>query len=200
MAGMSDPAEGNPWRRINRRVAYENPWLTVWHDEVVRPDGQPGIYGVVHFVNRAIGVVVMDELDRVLLVGQYRYALDTYSWEIPEGGGGPDESPLEAARREVAEETGYRAREWRELGRAELSNSVTDELAVYFLATDLVSGTPAPDGTEELRTRWVPFAEAVAMTLDGRITDALSMLALQRLALDRSIAERAAERGAVSSD
>ena len=174
-----------PWQRVGRRVAYQNPWLTVWHDDVIRPDGAPGIYGVVHFANRAIGILALDEEDRVLLVGQHRYPLDTYSWEIPEGGGGPDESPLEAARRELAEETGFRATSWRELGRAALSNSVTDELAVFFIATELRAGAAAPEGTEALQTRWVPFDEAVAMTLDGRIDDALSILAIQREALDR---------------
>ena len=175
----------SPWRRLARRVAYENPWLTVWHDEVIRPDGAPGIYGVVHFANRAIGVLAIDDDDRVLLVGQHRYPLDAYSWEIPEGGGASHESALDAARRELAEETGYRAGSWRELGRAALSNSVTDELAVFFVATDLESGTASPEGTEELQTRWVPFGEALAMTLDGRISDALTMLAVQREALDR---------------
>jgi 8-oxo-dGTP pyrophosphatase MutT (NUDIX family) len=180
------PARANgPWRRTARRVAYENPWLTVWHDDVIRPDGAPGIYGVVHFANRAIGILAIDEIDRVLLVGQHRYPLDAYSWEIPEGGGGPNESALEAARRELAEETGHRAATWRELGRAALSNSVTDELAVFFVATDLAAGAASPEGTEELATRWVAFDDALAMTMDGRITDALSILAIQREALDR---------------
>lgn len=185
-AGCEDPATSvNPWRRVRRRVAYQNPWLTVWHDDVIRPDGRPGVYGVAHFANQAIGVLAVDDADRVLLVGQYRYPLDAYSWEIPEGGGGPGESALEAARRELAEETGYTAGTWRELGRAALSNSVTDERAIFFIATDLRAGVPSPEGTEELRTRWVPFEEAVAMTFDGRISDALSMLAIQREALDR---------------
>ena len=185
----ADPATADgPWRRVGRRVAYQNPWLTVWHDDVIRPDGAPGIYGVVHFANRAIGILALDEEDRVLLVGQHRYPLAVYTWEIPEGGGGLDESPLEAARRELAEETGFRAGSWRELGRAALSNSVTDELAVFFIATELRAGAAAPEGTEELQTRWVPFDEAVAMTLDGRIDDALSTLAIQREALERGAA------------
>lgn len=175
----------NPWQRLTRRVAYENPWLTVWHDEVIQPDGAPGIYGVVHFANRAIGVLAVDDADRVLLVGQHRYPLDAYSWEIPEGGGGPNESSLDAARRELVEETGFVARTWRELGRAALSNSVTDELAIFFVATDLDAGAASPEGTEELQTRWVPFDEALAMVFDGRISDALSILAIQREALDR---------------
>ena len=185
----ADPATADgPWRRVGRRVAYQNPWLTVWHDDVIRPDGAPGIYGVVHFANRAIGILALDEEDRVLLVGQHRYPLAAYTWEIPEGGGGLDESPLEAARRELAEETGFRAGSWRELGRAALSNSVTDEIAVFFIATELRAGAAAPEGTEELQTRWVPFDDAVAMTLDGRIDDALSTLAIQREALERGAA------------
>ena len=178
-------AEANPWQRIERRVAYENQWLTVWHDDVIRPDGKPGIYGVVHFANLAIGVLAIDDEDRVMLVGQYRYTMGAYSWEIPEGGGTPDESPLEAAQRELTEETGIKAGTWRELGRAALSNSVTDEIAIFFRASDLVRGDAAPEGTEVLQTRWIPFTEALAMTLDGRITDGLSMLAIQREALSR---------------
>ncbi|HEX7474055.1 MAG TPA: NUDIX hydrolase [Candidatus Limnocylindrales bacterium] len=183
-AAVTD-AEANPWRRVSRRVAYVNQWLTLWHDDVIRPDGQPGIYGVVHFANVAIGVLAIDDRDHVLLIGQYRYTLDSYSWEIPEGGGGPDESPLDAARRELAEESGFEAATWREVGRVCLSNSVTDETAVIFVATDLTEGAAAPEATEVLQTRWVPFDEALAMTLDGRISDALSILALQREALGR---------------
>jgi 8-oxo-dGTP pyrophosphatase MutT (NUDIX family) len=182
---VSEPE--NPWRRLSRRVAYENPWLVVWHDEVVRPDGEPGIYGVAHFRHRAVGVVPLDVArDEVLLVGQYRYTLDRYSWEIPEGGGRFDESPQDAARRELAEETGYGAGRWREIGRCDLSNSVTDETAVLFVATDLESGTAAPEGTEKLEMRWLPFDEAMAMVGRGEITDAMTIVALQHLALERA--------------
>jgi 8-oxo-dGTP pyrophosphatase MutT (NUDIX family) len=174
-----------PWTRHTRRVAYENPWITIWHDEVTRPDGEPGIYGVVHFANLAVGVVALDASDRVLLVGQHRYALDTYSWEIPEGGVPIEETPLEGAQRELREETGVEAATWRELAHSHLSNSVSDELAVLYLATGLTVGTAAPDGTEALDVRWLPFDEVLAMTLDGRITDALTVLAVQRVALDR---------------
>jgi 8-oxo-dGTP pyrophosphatase MutT (NUDIX family) len=110
--------EDNPWVRLSRRVAYENKWIRVLHDEVTRPDGQPGIYGVVSFLNRAIGVVAIDERDRVLLVGQYRYPLDQYSWEIPEGGAPRDEDPLAGAISELKEETGFRAHKWTKLGVA----------------------------------------------------------------------------------
>ncbi|HEX8941090.1 MAG TPA: NUDIX hydrolase [Candidatus Limnocylindrales bacterium] len=177
--------EPNPWRRLSRRVAYENAWITVWHDEVVRPDATPGIYGVVHFPYPATGVVALDDEGRVLLVGQYRYTMDAYSWEIPEGGGAAGETPLEGAQRELREETGYRAREWRELGRCWTSDSVTDERAWLYVARDLVPGEAAPEVTEPITVRWVPFDEAVAMCRDGRIVDAMSICALQWLALER---------------
>jgi len=185
--GRVTTAEENPWRRLSRRVAYRNPWIEVLHDDVVRPDGQPGVYGVVHFLHRAIGVVPLDtDTGRVLLVGQFRYTLDRYSWEVPEGGGGFDEDPEAAARRELAEETGYTGGEWRELLRADLSNSVTDEAAIMFVATGLVVGPAAPDGTEQLATRWVTFDESIAMIAAGEIRDAMSILALQALALERA--------------
>jgi 8-oxo-dGTP pyrophosphatase MutT (NUDIX family) len=191
MRRMDDtPITTGPWLRRSRRVAYENPWITVWHDEVTRPDGAPGIYGIVHFANLAVGVLALDDDDRVLLVGQHRYALDTYSWEIPEGGVPAGESPIEGARRELREETGFDAAEWRELGRSHLSNSVSDEFAILFLATGLTDGIATPDGTEALEIRWLPFDEVLAMTLDGQITDALTVLAVQRLALDRLVGSR----------
>ena len=165
-------ATSGPWTRHARRVAYENPWIVVWHDDVTRPDGGPGIYGVVHFRNAASGVVVLDDSDRLLLVGQHRYTLDAYSWEIPEGGVAPNEDPLEGIQRELREETGVSAREWRQIATYALSNSITDELGLLWLATGLSEGEAAPDPTEDLAVRWVPFDEALAMTVDGRITDA----------------------------
>jgi len=174
-----------PWTRRTRRVAYENPWITIWHDEVIRPDGEAGIYGVVHFANLAVGVLALDEAGRVLLVGQHRYALDQYSWEIPEGGVPAGESALEGARRELREETGIEATDWIEMSHSHLSNSVSDEEAVIFLATGLTRGQASPDGTEALVPRWLPFDEVLAMTLDGRITDALTILAVHRAAIAR---------------
>ena len=180
------PVTSGPWTRHDRRVGYENAWVTVWHDEVTRPDGSPGVYGVVHFANLAAGVLVLDGDDRVLLVGQHRYALDAYSWEIPEGGVPDGETALEGARRELREETGVEAADWQELARVHLSNSVTDELAVLFLATGLSHGVATPDGTEDLAVRWLPFEEVLAMTLDGSISDAMTVLAVERLALRRA--------------
>ena len=179
-------ATSGPWTRHARRVVYENPWIAVWHDDVTRPDGGPGIYGVVHFRNAASGVVVLDDADRLLLVGQHRYTLDAYSWEIPEGGVAPDEEPLDGIRRELREETGVEATTWVEIGRYALSNSITDELGLVWLATGLSQGTAAPEPTEELAVRWVPFDEALAMTVDGRITDAVSIIGIQRVALLRA--------------
>ncbi len=175
-----------PWLRRSRRTAYQNAWLTIYHDEVDRPDGAPGIYGVVHFANLAVGVVAVDGDDRVPLVGQWRYPLDEESWEIPEGGVPLGESAEEGARRELREETGLEAERWREIGRYRLSNSVTDETTVLFAADGLRGGTPDPEGTEQLTIRWVPFNEVLEMTLDGRINDALTALAIWRLALERA--------------
>jgi 8-oxo-dGTP pyrophosphatase MutT (NUDIX family) len=174
-----------PWTRRTRRVAYENPWITIWHDEVIRPDGAPGIYGVVHFANLAVGVIALDDAGRVLLVGQHRYALDVYSWEIPEGGVPTGESPQDGARRELREETGIEASDWSELARCHLSNSVSDEEAVLYLATGLTQGVATPEGTESLAVRWLPFDEVLAMTMDGRISDVMTVVAVQRVALAR---------------
>jgi 8-oxo-dGTP pyrophosphatase MutT (NUDIX family) len=184
MPRMDEPA-ASPWRRLSRRKIYDNPWITVWHDDVIRPDGEPGIYGVVHHANQAVGVVPLDAEDRVVLWGQYRYTLETYSWEIPEGGSPWGEDPLEGARRELREETGYEAAEWHRLGGLVLSNSISDETATLYVATGLIAGDAMPDGTEDLRMRHVPFDEVLAMTLDGRITDAMSVAAIQWVALAR---------------
>jgi ADP-ribose pyrophosphatase len=195
MSTMSDPdahpvVPASPWRRHTRRIAYDNAWIQVLHDEVTRPDGQPGVYGVVHFRNRAVGVVAIDDQDRVALVGQQRYTLDRYSWEIPEGGVPFDEDPLEGARRELREETGLDASDWREIGRIELSNSVTDEIGLFYLASGLTQGEAAPEATEDLRLRWVPFAEVIAMIDRDELPDALTQLALERVARLRAAESR----------
>ena len=190
MTEPSDPAAERarvgPWTRRSRSVGYENPWITVWHDEVDRPDGSPGIYGVVHFANVAAGVVVLDDDDRVLLVGQHRYTLDAYSWELPEGGVPPGESALDGARRELREETGVEADGWRVLVRFDLSNSISDESGVVFAARAVAHGAASPDPSEELAVRWVAFAEALAMVRDGGITDAMTIMGLQAVALERA--------------
>lgn len=181
------PVTVGPWRRHARREVYRNAWLTLYHDEVQRPDGTPGVYGVVHFENIAVGVVAVDDEDRVALVSQHRYTLDQLSWELPEGGSHPDEDPLLGAQRELREETGATARTWRELGACHLSNSVTDERAHLYLATDLSHGDQELDASEgDLAVRWVPFDEVVAMCRDGRITDGMSIIAMAWAAMDRA--------------
>ena len=180
----AEPIRIGPWRRRSRRVAYANDWIEVLHDEVDRPDGSPGIYGVVHFRNQAVGVVAVGEDGRILLVGQHRYALDEYSWEIPEGGVGPDEPLLEGARRELREETGYEATDWRRLARLTVSNSVTDERGELFLATGLVAGDAHPDPSEDLALRWVTVDEVIAEIDAGEIHDAMTIAAVCRYALE----------------
>jgi 8-oxo-dGTP pyrophosphatase MutT (NUDIX family) len=173
---MSEETD-NPWRTLAARVIYDNPWIKLREDQVIRPDGTPGIYGVVHFKHIAVGVLPV-EGNEVYLVGQYRYALGRYSWEIPEGGCPEGEEPLAAARRELAEETGLRAERWERMGEAHLSNSVSDELAIWFLATGLTQGAHQPEGTERLKVRRVSIREALHMVAAGEITDAISLLAL----------------------
>ncbi len=164
-----------PWRRRSRSIAYANGWIEVFHDEVDRPDGSPGIYGVVHFRNAAVGVVAVDDAGRLLLVGQHRYALDEYSWEIPEGGVPFDEAPEAGARRELREETGFEADEWRRLSRLSISNSVTDEVGALFLATGLHPGPASPDPTEDLALRWATLDEVLEEIATGQIHDLLTI-------------------------
>lgn len=167
----------NPWTTLASQEVYDNAWINVREDKVVRPDGEQGIYGVVHFKNKAIGVLAIED-DSIYLVGQYRYPLEQYSWEIPEGGCAEGEDPLVAAQRELEEETGLSARHWQRLGIAHLSNSVSDELAIWFLATGLTQGQHRPEGTEQLKVRRLSLEEAFRMALGGEITDALSLLAI----------------------
>jgi ADP-ribose pyrophosphatase len=161
----------------------------VLHDEVDRPDGTPGVYGVVHFRNAAVGVVAVGDDGRLLLVGQHRYPLDEYSWEIPEGGVPFDEALEDGARRELREETGYEAEAWRQLSRLSLSNSVTDEIGALFLATGLRPGTAAPDPTEDLALRWATLDEVLEEIAAGRIHDLLTIagVGLYAASLDRGL-------------
>ncbi len=180
------PIPVGPWVRRSRMTAYSNAWIEVHHDEVDRPDGSPGVYGVVHFRNVAVGVVPIADDGRILLVGQFRYALDRYSWEIPEGGAGPDESPEAGAIRELAEETGYRAASLRELLRFTISNSVTDEGGIIYLATGLRSGVAAPEPSEDLAMRWATLDDVLAEIEAGGIHDLMTIAGVTRYALEVS--------------
>src|SRR5262249_1855701 len=178
-----DDKFSNPWKTLDTRIVYDNPWIRVREDNVLRPDGNPGIYGVVHYKSIAIGILPIDEDGFTYLVGQYRYTIDQYSWEIPEGGCGQGEEPIEAAKRELLEETGLVASNWRVLGEAHTSNSVTDEGAIYYLATGLTEGESQPEGTEKLELMRLPFAEALRMAAEGEITDSLSLIAILKYAV-----------------
>lgn len=173
-------SEENPWVQHSSRVIYESAWLRLREDAVTRPDGQPGTYGVVEFRNRAVGVVPLTAEGDTFLVGQWRYTLEAYSWEIPEGGAPLGEPLLEAAQRELREETGIEARRWTYLGELSTSNSCTNELGCVFLAEDLVFGEPAPEGTERLQVKRVPLAQAYEMAMSGEISDGLAVIGLAR--------------------
>lgn len=172
---MHKPGKVGPWTVTSVRAVYDNRWISISHHEVIHPDGSPGIYGTVGYANLAIGVLPLYEDGTVPLVGQHRFPLDTYSWELPEGGGPKDRDPLASAKRELAEETGLRAGAWLEVLRMDLSNSVSDEQAVGFLAWELEPGASAPEPSEDLAHQRVPFRDVLAMCLDGRITDALTI-------------------------
>ncbi len=172
------------WQRLSSRVAYENPWIRVSHEQVKRPNGTEGIYGLVHFKGTAVGVVPVDEEGNTWLVRQSRYTLNEFTWEIPEGGAKEGEPTLECAQRELAEEAGLVATEWEELLRVHTSNSVTDEAGILYLARGLTPCAQNLDPTEDIEVRKLPLKEAIQMVLCGEITDALSVAALLRLAMD----------------
>ena len=175
-----DPTD-SPWQTLSSELIYDNPWISLEHRRVITPGGSEGIYGRVHFKNWAIGVVPLDAQGNTVLVGQFRYPLGRYSWEIPEGGGLLEASPLEGAQRELAEETGLGATHWQLIQQMDLSNSVTDEQAFLFVAQGLSQGQATPDETEDLRLRHVPLTQAVDMVLSGEITDSLSVVALLKV-------------------
>lgn len=174
----------NPWKKLNSEVAYENPWITVFHEDVLNPNGNPGIYGKVHFKNLAIGIVPIDENGMTWLIGQYRYPLNQYSWEIVEGGGKIGIEPEESARRELKEECGLVADQFREIVRSHLSNSVSDELAILYVATGLTQEEAEPEDTELLAVKKIALKEAFNWVEEGKITDSMSVMALQHLKIE----------------
>jgi ADP-ribose pyrophosphatase len=173
----------NPWTVLLREAVYENEWIRVDHHEVLGPAGRPGVYGTVHFKGIATGVVPIDEKGNVILVGQYRFPLRAYSWEIPEGGGSREIPALDSAQRELREECGLVAGCWKEILGMDLSNSVTDERSTIFLAWELSEVSAQPDETEQLQIVRIPFWEAIARVKRGEIGDSMSVAALLRVAL-----------------
>ncbi|MGY3054887.1 ADP-ribose pyrophosphatase [Pedobacter sp. UYEF25] len=168
----------NPWQTLSSENKYDNNWISLTEHQVINPSGGSGIYGVVHFKNIAIGILPIDHHQNTWLVGQFRYATNTYSWEIPEGGGPFSERPLESAKRELLEETGLSASNYQEILRMHLSNSVSDELCIVYLATNLIEGINMPEETEQLQIKKLPFSEAYKMVLDGDITDSVSVASI----------------------
>ncbi len=171
----------NPWQTKTTRQVYDNQWISVREDGVLNPSGGDGIYGVVHFKNLAIGILPVDSEQHTWLVGQYRYALEEYSWEIPMGGSPHASGPLDGAIRELKEETGLTAANWQPLMKVHPSNSVTDETGFIYLATDLTEGQTEHEDTEELLIKRLPVEQAVQMAMTDEITDCMSVAALLRL-------------------
>ncbi|GHA71773.1 NUDIX domain-containing protein [Pontibacter akesuensis] len=172
----------NPWTTLSSKHIYQNPWIRVREDQVLNPSGGEGIYGVVSMKNKAIGIIPIDDEGNTYLVGQYRYPLDEYSWEIPMGGGLVENDILESAKRELKEETGFTAAQWTNICRLHTSNSVTDEEGFVFLAQELKAGETAFEETEELHIKKVPFKEALRMAMNNEITDAISVAGILKAA------------------
>ena len=173
----------NPWIIKGEKSIYSNPWISVTEYDVINPGGGKGIYGKVHFKNKAVGVVVLDDQMNTYLVGQYRFTLNAYSWEIPEGGAPEGTDPLDGAKRELLEETGLKAVNWEQLLTMHLSNSVSDEWAIVYLARDLTQHESEPEQTEQLKIKKIPFEEAYQMVEKGLITDSMSVAALIKVKL-----------------
>lgn len=177
----------NPWTTLSTRQVYSNPWLEVWEDDCLDPSGKPAIYGRVNFRNRAVGIIPLTEDGSTWLVGQYRYCVKEYSWEIPMGGSPQGSSLLEAAHRELKEETGLSAGRMEQILHVRMSNSVTDEVGYVFIAEDLAEGEPEFESTEKIDIRRLPFSEALHMARNGGIADALSVAGLMQAAALREL-------------
>ena len=175
--------EKNPWTTLKSELIYDCPWITLTKHDVLNPAGNPGTYNVVNFKNLAIGVLPLDKDGNTWIVGQYRYPLKQYSWEIPEGGGKLGVPPLESAKRELLEETGIVAKRWTQIQTMHLSNSVSDEFCILYLAQDLHFEKAEPEETEKLQVKKIPFEELYQMVLKGEATDSLTVTAVLKIKL-----------------
>ncbi|MEX2513736.1 MAG: NUDIX hydrolase [Cyclobacteriaceae bacterium] len=173
----------NPWTKLKEKSVYDNAWIKVEEHQVLNPNGNPGIYGKVSFKNKAVGIIPLDDKGNTWIVGQYRYTLDEYSWEIPMGGGAMDEEILVSAKRELKEETGLTASKWTHIMKIHTSNSVTDEEGHVFLAENLMEGETDFEDTEDLKTLKIPFQEVWNMVMTGKITDAISIAGILKAAV-----------------
>lgn len=174
-------SEKNPWTTKSAKEIYNNPWIKVVENQVINPSGNDGIYGVVHFKNIAVGIIPIDENGNTFLVGQFRYTHNTYEWEIPMGGGLKDNPTIDSAKRELLEETGLTAEKWEIILESQVSNSVTDEVSITYLATLLTQHTPFPEETEDLVIKKLPISEAIQMVLSGEIKDLISIASLLKV-------------------
>lgn len=170
----------NPWEILNKKEIYDNPWITLHHHEVITPGGKKGIYGTIDFKNSAIGIIPLDDELNTYIIGQYRFPLNKYSWEIPEGGGTKGEDPLIAAKRELSEECGIKAKKWMKIQDFNLSNSVTTETGHLYIARELSFFNAHPDDNEELQLKKIPFKDLFQMVLDGEVTDAMTIMAVYK--------------------
>lgn len=175
--------EENPWKTLSSEIIYDNPWIEVSHREVINPGGKAAMYGVVHFKNLALGILPLDSDYNTWVVGQYRYPIDLYTWEIPEGGGDISLEPLESAKRELREETGIIAEEWTLIQEMYLSNSATTEKALLYVARDLSFVEPDPDEDEKLQIRKIPFDELYRMVIEGSVNDSLTVTTVLKVKL-----------------
>lgn len=177
----------NPWKVLSAQSKYENPWISVKEYQVLNPSGGAGIYGQVDFKNIAIGIIPLDENDNTWLVGQYRFPLREYSWEIPEGGCPEGEDWLVAAERELKEETGLVAQKFELISKVHTSNSVCNEVGYVFLAEELKEGKAEPEETEELAIKKLSLKTAVEMVMKNEITDSISVIGLLKAAKLRGL-------------
>src|ERR1041385_6871710 len=180
---MKNEEHKNPWKTLTSERIYDSPWIGLTKHDVLNPHGNPGTYSVVHFKNLAIGILPLDDDLNTWIVGQYRYPIEQYSWEIPEGGGKREVPPLDSAKRELLEETGITAKKWTKIQEMHLSNSASDEFCILYLAQDISIGESHPEPDEELQLVKIPFEDLYQLLLEGKITDSLTVTAILKVKL-----------------